>query len=130
MAVLDEPKGWVALIVGLLVTAIGGIPLASSLNLLPFSLPGFIANLIPAIAIWLIPAIALLLFIDSAVWEEDFSRMISVLVALVFLVLGIIEILHKFSIISFGIPFLTDTVYYIIFLLEGIFLILAAFWME
>ena len=130
MAVLDEPKGWVALLVGLLVAVIGAVPLLAKFKVLPFSLPDFVAKLIPAIAIWLIPAIALLLFIDSAVWEEEFPRIISVLVALVFLALGVIEILSKFSIISFSIPVITDTIYYVIFVLEGLFLLLAAFWMQ
>ncbi len=130
MTVLDEPKGWVALLVGLLVTAIGLVPLLGIFGILPSLLPKTILNLIPGIAIWLIPAIAILLLIDSIAWEDDAPRVISTIVAIVFLAVGIVEILHKFSMISFGVPFITDTIYYVLFVLEGVFLVLATFWME
>jgi len=126
MAALDEPKGWIALFVGLVVAALGVIPLLNQFGVIAFNLPEFILNIIPAIAIWLIAGVAFFLFIDSFM-EDDAMRVISIIVALALLAVGVIQILFKFGVIGWGIPFLTDTVYLILFVVEGLFLIIAAF---
>ena len=46
--------------------------------------------------------------------------------------LGILQVLHKFKIGPewFALPFINETAYYIIFVIEGVFLMIAMFAME
>lgn len=126
---LDEPKGWIALVIGLLVTALGLIPLLATWNVIGFNLPEFMLNIIPSIAVWLIAGLAIYLFID-AIMEDATMKVISIIAALIFLAIGVIQILFQFGVIGFSIPFLGPLAYYIIFTLEGIFIFIAAFAMD
>ena len=125
---LDEPRGWIALILGLLIAALGIIPLLGEWGVIGFSLPAGILNVLAGIAIWLIAGVALFLFID-ALREDAMIRTISVIVAVVLLALGVIQILSGFGIIGFSLP-LGPVVYYILLAVEGIFLFIAAFAMD
>ncbi|MBD3209110.1 hypothetical protein GF367_01670 [Candidatus Woesearchaeota archaeon] len=125
MAQFDEPKGKISLLVGILITALGIIPLLNRVGVLGFNLPEFILKLVPAVAIWIIPAAGFFLFID-AFDEDDTIRTVTIIVAFLLIVLGIIQILNQFGVIGFGLP-LTDMVYYIAFVVEGLFLIIATF---
>lgn len=122
----DDPKNWGALLVGLIITALGAIPLLNGWGVIGFSLPGFIETVVSAIGLWVIAAVAFYLMINSFM-EDDTMRVVSIIVALVLLAVGIIPLLHTFGVIGFTIPFLSVTVYNVIFVLEGLFLIFAAF---
>jgi hypothetical protein len=125
---LDEPKGWVALFIGIVVVALGGIPLLSKLGVIGFNL-GFLENAIGVVGAYIIVAVGLYLLIDSFM-EYDELRVISVIVAIVVVAIGLITSLHSLGMLGFGIPSITPLVYSIIFVIEGIFLILAAFVMQ
>lgn len=129
MAAFDEPKSWIALIVGIIAAALGAIPLLSTWNIIGFTLPEFVLKLLDTIAIWVIAGIALLMFID-AIWEDDGIKTITIILALIFLAAGVIQILSNFGVIGFGIGFLKGMVAQILLVIEGFFLIIAAFAMD
>jgi len=122
----DDPKTWGNLIVGFLLLSLGIIPFLHSFGFIGFTLPGFMGNIIGKIALWVIAAIGVWLIIDGFM-EDDTIRMVTLLVAVVFLAVGVIQILHTFGVIGFQVPFLTLNVYYAIFAIEGLFLIIGAF---
>lgn len=122
----DDPKNWSALIVGSLLMALGLIPLLNTFKVISFG--GFLNSIFPTIATYILAAGGIYLLIDSFM-EDDHMRMMSMIIALIIIAIGVIQILHGFNIIGFGIPFITDTVYYILFVIEGLFLFLAAFFM-
>ena len=128
MAQFDEPKGKISILVGIVFVALGLIPLLNGWGVLGFTLPAFLIKLIPAIALFAIPALALFLFID-AIDEDDTIKVVTIIVGLIFLVLGVIQILNRFGVIGFGLP-LSDMIYQIIFVVEGFFLIIATFAMD
>ncbi len=122
----DDPKNWVAVIIGLLLLALGLIPLLNNFGVIGFGLPGFLNGIVSKIGLWIVAAGGLFLLIDSFL-EDHSMRMISIVVALLILAVGIIPLLNSFGIIGFTIPFLSVNVYNIIFVIEGLFLLIAAF---
>jgi hypothetical protein len=120
----DDPKNWSALLIGLLMMALGIIPLLNSFDVIGFG--GFLSGILPKIATYLLAAGGIYLLIDSFM-EDDHWRVISIIVALSIIAIGIIQILASFNIIGFSIPFITDTVYYVLFVIEGFFLVMASF---
>ena len=128
MAQFDEPKGRISILVGILVTALGLVPLLNAWGVIGFNWPEVVLNIIPGVAIWALPALALFLFAD-AVDEDDTIRVVTVILGLVFLVFGAVQILNKFGVIGFGVN-LSDVVYQIAFVVEGLFLTIATFAMD
>ncbi len=122
----DDPKTVANLIVGFLILALGIIPLLNGWGVIGFTLPGFLSGIVMKIVHYIIAALGLWLLID-AFMEDSHMRMITLLVALAVLAVGIIPLLNTFGVIGFTIPFLTVALYNIIFVIEGIFLIIAAF---
>lgn len=125
---LDEGKGWFALIMGLIVAALGVIPLLSKWGVIGLTLPEGLFKVLDGVAIWLVAGIALFLFID-ALMEDDTIRAVSVIIAIVLFALGLIQILGNFGVLGFTLPF-GAVVYYILLSLEGFFLIIAGFAMN
>ena len=128
MAQFDEPKGRISILVGILVTALGLVPLLNAWGVIGFNWPEVVLNIIPGVAIWALPALALFLFAD-AVDEDDTIRVVTVILGLVFLVFGAVHILNKFGVIGFGVN-LSDVVYQVAFVVEGLFLTIATFAMD
>jgi hypothetical protein len=128
MAQFDEPKGRISILVGILVTALGLVPLLNAWGVIGFNWPEVVLNLIPGVAIWALPALALFLFAD-AVDEDDTIRTMTIILGLVFLAFGAIQILNKFGVIGFGLN-LSDVVYQVAFVVEGLFLTIATFAMD
>lgn len=122
----DDPKNWSALILGLVIASLGAIPLLNSFGVIEFSLPAFLSGIISSIGLWIIAGAGFYLMITSFL-EDDTMRVVSIIVALAVLAIGIIPLLNSFGIIGFTIPFLSVNVYNIIFVIEGLFLIFAAF---
>ena len=122
----DDPKNWSALLIGLLMMALGIIPLLNHFKVITFG--AFLLGIVPKIATYLLAAGGVFLLIDSFM-EDDTMRIVSIIVALSIITIGIIQILFAFKIIGFGIPFINDTIYYVLFVVEGLFLFLAAFFM-
>lgn len=123
----NEPKNWMALIGGILLTALGLLPLLNKWGILAF--PYFSSNLFVSLAAYVIAAGGIWLLIDSFM-EDDAMRVISIIVAIVLIILGLIPVLATFKVIGFNIPFLTTTFYHILFVVEGFFLMISAFTMQ
>lgn len=123
---LDEPIGWISLILGVILIALGLIPLLNTWGIIGFALPGGILGLILGIAPWIIAIVGVFLLVEGFL-EDDAMRMITIIVALTIIGAGLIPILHSFGILGFTIPFLTPMILKIIFVVEGLFLAIAAF---
>jgi len=124
-----EGKNYLSIVLGLILLAVGLIPLLQTWGIVSWGLPGFIANVIAMIAVFVVAGGGFWLLIDS-IYENEGLKWLTAIVALVILVIGVIQILHNFAIIGFSIPFLTMTVYNYIFTVEGLGLIIAGFAMD
>lgn len=124
----ESPVSPMSLTAGAVLTALGLIPLLNQLNLIGFGLPGFLTGLVGMIAVYLLAAGGLFLLIDAwGEWGEHIGT-VSLIVGLVVLALGIAQILAMFKFIplAFEIPLI---VYNILFVVEGILLILGS-WLQ
>lgn len=125
----DDPKNWSALIIGLLLMALGIIPMLQQFKIITWA-TFLTGNWLITIAPYLLAAGGIYLLIDSFM-EDDTMRIVSILVSLVVIAVGVIDVLNKFKIIGFGIPFLEGSlgtiIYLSLFILEGLFLFIAAF---
>ena len=123
-------RSWLSLICGVLLIALGIIPLIGSLT--GFNLPEFMTGIVGQIAIYIIAAAGLYLIIDMFLeWGEDWAW-ISMVAGVIFLGLGVVGVLNQFGVLNFGDiikTYLTNTVYNIIFVIEGIALAIGAFYM-
>ena len=121
----DDPRHLGSLVCGLLLIPLGLIPILSHFNVIAFNLPGFINNVVGIIGLYVVAGVGFWLFIEA--WmEEETARHVTLLCSILFLAVGIISILNQFNIIGFTIPFLVPMVYNVIFVIEGLLLILAA----
>lgn len=124
----DDPKTMGNLILGLIVLALGLIPLLNQFNVISWGLPGFMTGLITKIALYVIAGIGLWLLIDGLMEAEGLKK-ITLIVGLVVLVLGLLPLLASFNVIP-AIPFLdfvlNPVVFNVIFVVEGVLLLLAA----
>ena len=121
---LDEPKYWISLIVGLIVVALGGIPLLGAL--LPFSLPAFL--IIPGnILLWVAAVIGAYLLIDVFLSLDDTLMWLTAGVTVIILAIVVLKILGVIGIIGFTIPYISETVLRVLFVIEGAGLIIAGF---
>lgn len=119
--VFTRPRDTISFFVGLILLATGLIPLLNYWNVIGFSLPGFISNLIASIVIWIIAVAGLYIIIDGFIEPPQHSlHWLLIIVGFVMLLIGLIPILHKFEVIGFSIPFLNNLVVYNIMIsLEG-----------
>ena len=127
-----EMKDWISFFIGLILTAAGVLPLLSSFGIGP---EAFALSFLPAEIFFYIVAVAGFYLMVNSVIEITNSNAIgwlSFLVAVLLLGVGVLQVLHKFSIGPdfFALSFISSTVYYIIFTIEGIFLMIATFAME
>lgn len=122
----DDPRHLFSLIIGLLLLPLGLIPLLSQWGVIGFALPAFMAGIVGKIALYVIAAIGLWLFIAG--WmEDDGMRMITLISSIAFIALGVVALLGQFGMIGLSIPFLSLTLYNIIFVIEGLLLVIAFF---
>jgi len=126
----EPERSFPSLIVGVLLLALGLIPLLNGAGLLGFGLPGFLSGIIGTIAIYIVAGGGLYMIIDGFLEGVDEPNgMFTLVVGIIILACGIINILNGFGIIGFAIPFMSATVYNIIFIVEGLFLAIGAFFM-
>jgi hypothetical protein len=125
-------RDWLSFFVGLILFAIGLIPLLSSFKVIKWGLPGFMTSLIGSIFFWIIAIAGIYIFIDGIIEPKaEFLHLTLLLVGLLFVAVGLIPILHKFGVVGFGIPFLDNMVVYnIIITIEGLLLMTAGFTMR
>lgn len=124
----DEPKNYIAALIGLVLIGLGLVPLLNKIGIIGWGIPSGVEGLILAFAVYIITIAGLYLLVDSFM-EDHGTRMISMIVAIVAIVIGLIPILNTFGVIGFTIPFLGPVLYYVVFLVEGVFLLIAAFTM-
>ena len=125
---LDEPKGWLSMIVGIILFSIGALPLLNSWGVIPFGLPDFLTSLLSGIVVYLLAIGALYLIIDAFMEDVgDPIGMTTLIIGVLIFALGIITLLNSFGVIGLSIPFLNEMIYNILFVVEGIFLIIASF---
>ncbi len=124
---LDQPKGWISLILGLALLVLGVLPILEKLGILGANPIAFVTDTLTINILQYIVAAAGLVLIIDAFMEMDSLRIWTLIVGLVVLALGLIPVLSSFGVIGFTIPFLTALIYQIIFILEGILLVIAAF---
>ena len=124
----DNPQSLISFIVGLILSALGIIPLLNAAGVIAFGLPEFLSGIVGAIVMYLLAGSGIYLLVEG--FMEGFDHpmgKISVLVGFLVLVIGIIPLLNSFGIITFGIPFLSLTLFRILFVIEGLLLIFGAF---
>lgn len=124
---LDQPKGWISLILGLILMGIGILPLLEKFKLIGANPIAPVTNILTVSILQYVVAIAGLVLIIDAFMEMDTIRVVSLIIGIIVLASGIIPVLNSFHVIGFTIPYLTVTVYHVVFIIEGIFLIIAAF---
>jgi hypothetical protein len=127
-----DTKDWISFFVGLILTVTGVLPLLAAMGVggtwmkLEF-LPLNIFSFIVAIA-------GFYLMVNSVIEITNSNAIgwVSFLIAVVIMALGILQVLSKFSIGPswFELKFITSTIYSIIFVIEGIFLMIATFAMN
>ena len=120
-----------SLIVGIILLALGGIPLLANLGVIPNFPPGALTGIIGSIALYLIAAGGLYMIIDAFLEGLDEPNgVVTLIVGLIIVAVGIINILNKFGILGFSVPFMNEMVYNILFVVEGLFLGIGAFFMQ
>ena len=119
---------WISLPLGLVLIALGLIPLMQTFNLITWGLPVFLSGLIGSFVPFIISIVAIYLIIEAFLEDiTDAMGIITAVVSLIVLALGIIVILGSFGVIGFTIPFLSMTLYNALFIILGILAIIAAF---
>ncbi|MFH1133300.1 MAG: hypothetical protein V1735_02340 [Nanoarchaeota archaeon] len=127
-----QTKDWISLLIGAALTLLGLLPLLKKIGMGP---PFFELKFLPVEIFSFIVAIAGAYLVINSITEIVQSNpigKISFVVALVFFIIGMLQVLFSFSIGPdwFALKFISHTIYYIIFMVEGIFLMIAMFAME
>jgi hypothetical protein len=124
----QDPKKLMSLIIGFILFALGLIPLLNVWNIISWNIPAFLLGFIFSIVNYLIAAIGFWLLIDGFL-EDHSLRTLTLIAGILFIAFGLINVLSAFGIISFAIPFLDSYglyIYKVIFLIEGILLMIAS----
>ena len=127
-----EAKDIISMVVGLIITALGVLPLLNKLGMGPsfFDLHQFLPL---AVVSWILAVAALYLVYDSVIEITNSNAVgwASIVVAFLVLAFGVLQILEGFGIGPglFGLE-LPTLVYDIVFIIEGLFLFIAGFAME
>lgn len=127
-----DTKDWISFFVGLVLTVTGVLPLLHSFGMGPdwFELPW-----LPLEIFAYIVAIGGFYLMVNSVIEITNSNAIgwvSFIIAVVIMAAGILQVLskHDLGMSWFALDFIKDTIYYVIFTIEGIFLMIATFAMN
>ncbi len=121
-------RSTVSFVLGLILIAVGLIPILNQFGVIPFGLPAFLSGLVSSIIIWLIAGSGLYLIIESFMegLDEPSAKWL-LIVGLVVLALGLIPLLNSLGVIQFTVPLLSMMLFRIIFVIEGILMIIGAF---
>lgn len=125
-------KDWVSFFIGLLLAGGGALPLLSRFGVGPdwFALPWMPVTIFA----YIVAVGGFYLMVNSVIEITNSNSIgwISFLIAVVVMVAGVLQVLSIFGIGSswFSLSWVNHTIYYIIFLVEGIFLMIATFAME
>ncbi len=118
-----SPRKIISWVLGLLMLALGGVPLLNSMKVISFAWPT-----IPNIILWIFAlAGGVFLLIDAIKEGMSMYRgvmMPTLIVGLVVLALGLIPLLNSMGVIAFNIPQMVGIVMDIIYVVAGILLII------
>jgi len=120
-------RHWISFFVGIIIFLLGLFPLIDKTEWL-----GPLNSVVGQILIYILAFGGLYIIVDSF-FEFTFHSGLGIttlLIGLVIFGLGLIVILHSMGVIAFTITFLSNIVYYILFMLEGLFLMLGCFVMD
>ncbi|MBS3158666.1 hypothetical protein J4206_05250 [Candidatus Woesearchaeota archaeon] len=129
-----ETKDFVSGFIGFALAVLGALPLLAKVA--PSSMPPwFSLSWFPVqIAAYILAVAGFYLMINSVIEITNSNSIgwMSFLIAVIVMAVGILQVLHKFNIGPdfFELKFIKDTFYYVIFLVQGIFLMIAMFAME
>jgi len=121
-----QARDWISGLVGAVIFLLGLLPLIGKFT--------FLDNLPVSLVIWIVAGAGLYLAMNSII-EITNSNIIgwwSFIVAITILIIGLLPLLHSFGIGPswFEFKWLSRTAYNILFVVEGIFLMIATFAME
>ncbi len=121
-----QPRDWISGFVGAIVFLLGLMPLIGKFK--------FLNGLPVSLLTWIVAGAGLYLMVNSVI-EITNSNIVgwwSFIIAIVVLVIGLLPLLHSFSVGPswFEFKWLNRTAYNVIFILEGVFLMIATFAME
>ena len=117
--------GWPTLGLGFIVGLAGLLSLLGGLGVLPFSV-GFLSVLYVNLAMYIFAALGLLVVIEDAMNLSMGGAMAwgGLFIGLLFLAMGIVNILNKFGVLGFGVPGLPEMVFHALFMLLGAALVM------
>ncbi len=121
-----QMRDWISGLAGAIIFLLGLLPLIGRFT--------FLNNLPVSLVIWIVAGAGFYLAVNSII-EITNSNIVgwwSFGIALVVLIIGLLPLLHSFGIGSawFEFKWLSKTIYNVIFVIEGIFLMIATFAME
>lgn len=121
-----QPRDWISGIAGLIIFLLGLLPMLGKFT--------FLNNLPVSLLTWIVAGAGFYLAINSII-EITNSNIVgwwSFGVAITVLIIGLLPLLHSFNIgpAWFEFKWLSRTAYNIIFIVEGVFLMIATFAME
>jgi hypothetical protein len=127
-----EAKDWISGLVGALVAGLGALPLLNKFGTGP---AWFALDFLPVtLFVYLVAGIGFYLMINSFIEITNSNRIgwTSFLIAIVCLAIGVLQALGRFGIGPewFELSFINQTMYSVIFVVEGFFLMIATFAME
>jgi len=125
-------KDWLSFLIGAIITVLGLLPILNRLNVGP---SWFALNFPPVTVLsFIVAAAGFYLLVESVIEITNSNALgwISFFVAIFVLVIGILPSLAKVGVgpAWFAFPWLSPFAYHIIFVVEGLFLMLAMFAME
>src|SRR3989344_1803447 len=126
-----EPKVWLSGLVGFVVFAAGLIPLLERFNIVDWGISNFMgSSAFMSAAPYLLAALGLYLAIESVIELTNSNHIgwLSFFIGIAIMVVGVLPALQSFGIGPglFGLE-LPILVYHIIFVIEGLFLMIAMF---
>ena len=125
-----EMKDWISGFIGLLIAALGALPLLSLAGIGP---DWFAIEFLPVqLFAYVLAGAGFYLAINSIIEITNSNSIgwLSFLVAAIVLIVGMMQLLFRFNIAVpdwFALDFISPVFYYILFLLEGLLLMMAMF---
>ncbi len=125
-----EGRDWLSMFVGFILTVFGALPLLA--RVIPALQPYNFTYKAAGIFIYIVAIMGFYLIVNSIIEITNSNSIggFSFLVALIFFAVGVLQVLQNYNVISFFKFNINPIIYYIIFVVEGVFLMIAAFAME
>jgi len=121
---IDSGKKITSFILGVIFLAVGVVPLLNDFGVIGFNLP--LLSFAFSFAFWLFTIGGIFILVDAHL-EDHTLKVPSTIIGILLMAIGVIGILSGFGIVPFAIPFMTPLVLEIMFTIEGLFLVIAAF---